>query len=231
MTYKRNTERNQGGFTLIEMLVSLAVFAMVSTVMIIGIKRMDLRQRLFDQRDAPLDNIAAAQFLLRHRIAYAQPLVNPQTGNTLQFNGQQVSVDFDGDPPDSDAPDAMQRYRLRLERSGDLMLYRLKSLNDTIDRNNSAVTGWQATRLISGAHALSISYYGPRPALASSLGTLSGWRTNWSNRDVLPLLVSIRVDFPFGDKRSWPDLVVRLLAANGNNCDRDLRGGDCKGSI
>ncbi len=231
MTYKRETVRNQGGFTLIEMLVSLSVIAMVSTVMIIGIARMDLRQRLFDQRDAPLDKIAAAQFLLRHRIAYALPLINPQTGNTLQFIGQQVSVDFDGDPPDNEAPDAMQRYRLRLERSGDLMLYRLTSLNDTIDRNNAAVTGWQSTRLVSGARALSISYYGRQPALAPSSGTLSGWRTNWSNRDVLPVLVSIRVDFPAGDKRSWPDLVIRLLAANGDNCERDLRSGDCKGSI
>jgi general secretion pathway protein J len=223
--------RDEAGFTLVETLVSLAIVAMVSIVLIIGIGRIDLRQRLSGQRDAQIEEISNAQFTLRRRIAHIHPAVNPQTGSTVDFSGTDFSVDFDGAPPDNAAPDAFQRYRLRLERSGDLMLYRLNTLNETVDKRQPEVTGWTATRLLSGANAFSVRYFGPEANSAVGAGVVSRWQQRWSNRNVLPLLVSLRLDFPSGDKRSWPELVVRLRAANGDTCERDLRTDDCKGTV
>jgi len=228
---ERPDRHDQAGFTLVEMLVSLAIMAMISTVMIIGISRMDLRHRLAGTRDAQIDEIADAQFTLRHRIAEILPTSNPQTGSTIDFGGTEFAMEFDGAPPDNASPDAFQRYRLRLERSGDLMLYRLNSLNETIDKRQSAVDGWVATRILSGVAAFSIRYFGPAPDSLGNGGVISRWQNRWSNRKVLPSLVGLRLEFPSGDKRSWPDLVVRLRAANGDACDRDLLTDDCKGNI
>jgi len=111
------------------------------------------------------------------------------------------------------------------------MLYRLSSVNETVDRRQATVDGWVAKRILSGAAAFSLRYFGPAPDSEGNGGVVSRWQNRWSNRKVLPSLISVRLEFPSGDKRSWPDLVVRLRAANGDACDRDLQTDDCKGSI
>ena len=223
--------QSQGGFSLIEMLVSLSVTALVATVLMIGIGRMDVRARLTGAKDAQLDEIAAAQFTLRHRIAQITPAMNPQTGNTIDFAGTEFGVEFAGEPPDNAAPNALQRYRLRLDQGGNLMLYRLNTISETIDPRAPSIEGWTATRLLAGAGAMAVRYYGPLPQISANAQAGSGWQTNWSNRAALPSLIGIRLDFAAGDTRGWPDLVVRLRAANGDNCERDLRTDDCKGSV
>lgn len=218
------------GFTLVEMLVCLAIVAMVSLVLVTGIGRMDLRQRLIGQKDAQIDEIAQAQFTLRHLIANIHPSISPLTGSTVDFTGNQFGLEFDGQPPGNAGPDAFQRYRLRLERGGDLMLYRISTLNETVDRRQQEETGWTATRLLSGVSTMSVRYFGPQASRFAGAGIPPPWQLQWSGRDVLPSLVSLRVEFPPGDKRSWPDLVVRLRAANGDTCARDLRTDECKGT-
>lgn len=216
------------GFTLVEMLVCLAIVGMLSLVLVTGIGRMDLRQRMIGQRDAQIDEIAQAQFTLRHLIAGIHPSISPLTGSTVDFAGDQFGLEFDGAPPGSAAPDAYQRYRLRLERSGDLMLYRISTLDETVDRRQPDVTGWTATRLLAGVSMLSVRYLGPQTGRLAGTGGPQQWQLQWSNRDILPSLVSLRIEFPPGDRRSWPDLIVRLRAANGDNCARDLRTDECK---
>ena len=218
------------GFTLVELLVCLALVAMVSLVLGTGIGRMDLRQRLIGQKDAQIDEIAQVQFTLRHLLANAHPSISPLTGSTVDFTGNQFGLEFDGQPPGNAGPDAFQRYRLRLERGGDLMLYRISTLSETVDRRQPEVTGWTATRLLSGVSALSVRYFGPQGGRRAGTDMPTPWQLQWSGRDVLPSLVSLRVEFPAGDKRSWPDLVARLRAANGDTCARDLRTDECKGT-
>lgn len=222
--------RHAAGFTLVEMLVSLAIVGMASLVLVGGIGRIDLRQRLTGQRDAQIDEIAQAQFTLRHLIANIHPSISRQTSSTVDFAGNQFGLEFDGEPPDNAGPDAFQRYRLRLERSGDLMLYRINTLNETVDKRQPEVTGWTATRLLSGVATVSVRYLGPEARSRSGLGAQipSPWQLQWSNRDVLPSAISLRLEFPAGDRRSWPDLVVRLRAANGDACERDPRTDECK---
>lgn len=56
------------------------------------------------------------------------------------------------------------------------------------------------TELLAGVDHIELAYWprGPSPA----------WRTDWTDRTVLPLLVRLRVVFPPGDERHWPDLVA-----------------------
>ncbi|WP_298167188.1 prepilin-type N-terminal cleavage/methylation domain-containing protein [Novosphingobium sp.] len=223
-----NRPQSAAGFTLVEMLVCLAILGMVSAVLVTGIGRMDLRQRMIGQKDAQIDEIAQAQFTLRHLIANIHPSISPQTGNTVEFVGNQFGLEFDGKPPGNASPDALQRYRLRLERGGDLMLYRISTLDETVDRRQPDVTGWTATRLLSGVSSLSVRYLGSPDGRFAGAGLPPQWQLQWSSRDVLPSLVSLRIEFPPGDRRAWPDLVVRLRVANGDTCARDLRTDECR---
>lgn len=223
-----NRPLSAAGFTLVEMLVCLAILGAVSVVLVTGMGRMDLHQRIIGQKDAQIDEIAQAQFTLRHLVANIHPTINPQTGSTVDFVGNQFGLEFDGQPPGNAAPDAFQRYRLRLERSGDLMLYRISTLDETVDRRHPDVTGWTGTRLLSGVSSLSVRYLGPGLGRFAGAGLPPQWQLQWSGRNVLPTLVNLRVEFPSGDRRAWPDLVVRLRAANGDACARDLRTDECR---
>jgi prepilin-type N-terminal cleavage/methylation domain-containing protein len=225
-----NRPHAAAGFTLVEMLVCLAIVAAVSVILVTGIGRMDLGQRLIGQKDAQIDEIAQAQFTLRQLIGNIHPSISPQNNGAVDFFGNQFGLEFDGKPPGNAAPDSFQRYRLRLERNGDLMLYRISTLDETVDRRQREVTGWTATRLLSGVSALSVRYLGPSSGPLGGTGTPPAWQLQWSGRDVLPTLVSMRVEFPSGNRRSWPDLVVRLRAANGDTCARDLRTDKCGGT-
>jgi len=217
---------NQAGFTLVEMLVSLAIIGMVAVLLALGIGRMGLDLQHSARADRELDQIATAQFTLRHRIERAYPAKDRQTGNTVDFGGEAKSLDFLGTAPDSKGPDALHRYRLKLAQDGTLMLYHITSLTNAVDPRQPATLGWQATALVSNVANLSLSYFGPR-----TNGNGSGWQPDWSHRPTLPTLVRVRVELARAGLRGWPDLVIHPRAANGDICERDLKTDQCKGSL
>ena len=218
-------EDRDAGFTLVEMLVSLAVVAMAALLMAIGVGRMGLDLSLSRRGDARLDDVVTAQFALRQRIELTFPAKDPQTGNTLEFAGLGDSIDFIGKAPDNVGPDVLNRYRIRLAHDGTLTLYRVSTLTTTIDPRQPTTDGWAAVPLVKGVRALAISYFGARQG-----NNGNGWQDAWVHRQTLPRLVRLRLDFPEGDERGWPELVVRLHAAISDTCDRDLRTDECKGA-
>lgn len=216
--------RYDAGFTLVEMLVALAVVSLAAVLLVIGISRINLELGLSRFGDGRIGDVAAAQFTLRQRIERVFPAKDPQTGNTVDFSGREDSLDFISKAPENASPDALQRYRLKLSGDGTLTLYKISTLTTAIDPRQTSTEGWIATPLIAGVRNLNIRYFGPMPDNSGN-----GWQGYWNHRPALPKLVRLKVDFPEGDNRGWPDLVVRLHSANGDSCERDLRTEECKG--
>jgi len=218
------TRRPSAGFTLVEMLVALAVVGFGALLLSIGVGRMVLDAGRSTRADRRLDEVAAAQFVLRHRLERIVPERDPQTTNTVDFTGQERSVDFVASAPDRLGPDAPHVYRVKLAPDGTLTLYEISALTAAIDTRAQTTTGWRATPLVTGAANLSIAYYGPRPDASGS-----GWQSSWIRRPTLPVLVRVRAEVDRA-ARAWPDLVVHLHAANGDVCERDLVTGLCRGA-
>ena len=57
-----------------------------------------------------------------------------------------------------------------------------------------------------GVERIELAYW-PRPGSPGS--PAPAWASAWAGND-LPLLIRLRVVFPPGDGRHWPDIVVRL---------------------
>lgn len=217
--------RRPAGFSLVEMLVGLAVLGLAAVLMAAGIGRVGLGLDLARRGDSRLDAIASAQFVLRERLAGIQPVPENQAVVTsLDFVGLDRRVDFIAAAPDALAPDAMHFYRIARDPDGDLTLFDVSTLDQRVDAHNQSTAGWTAHPLVSGTTDIEIRYLG-RSTFAPEQGLV--WQSNWTHRADLPLLVRVRVSFADGDPRVWPDLIVHPRAAVPDDCPPDARPGGC----
>lgn len=215
--------RNEAGFTVVELLVSLALLAMAAAMLTSGIAVAAAIIRRGEARTAAAEQVAAAQGLLRNRIELL-------VGET-RFDAAAPYVDVQGEPDTfsftagalAAAPFLGQRrYRLRLDADGTLNLYTVDLLETRVDPRSPALDGWESTPLLDGARELEIGYFGVAPP-----DNRRRWRSEWLNRPRSPELIRIRVGLPDGDKRAWPELVVRPASRVGTACRLDALTGRC----
>lgn len=221
MTFDRRA--GGSGFTLVEMLVSLAILAMMATMLLGGLQSVAaFASRGYDRVQAD-DGIVAAQRVLRDRVEQLRAVINPSSGSAIvDANGDETSFTFLAPPLARAEPDSLWRYRIAATAAGDLVLYTANSLDDRYDFRSRDLRGWQPVTVLKDVAAVRINYFGERIG-----GSGSAWQIAWIYRPQPPALVRIRVTFKPGDRRVWPDLVIRPRANENTACKIDLLSGRC----
>lgn len=217
----------RNGFTLVEMLVSLAVLSLVATMLLGGLQGVGAFVQRSDVRQAGFEEVASAHRLLRGRIEQLRPVVRQDSSiPQVDAQGDGGSFTFIAPPLDRAAPDALWRYRIIATAAGDLILYWANSLDDRYDFE-AGMAGWQPITLLKSVGAVAIDYMG------EDLGGRSGrrWHASWAGRPQPPDLVRVRVTFRAGDRRSWPDLIVRPRATVNTACKIDALTGRCEQAL
>jgi general secretion pathway protein J len=215
-----STNRN-AGFTLVELLVTLAIVAMMATMLLGGLQTVARFGQRAADRTATDDGIAAAQRILRNRLETLRPV--PELNSpTVDANGDETSFTFVGPPLARAEPDSLWRYRIMVTATGDLLLMHANSLDDRYSFASRATTGWQPVTLLRNVQSVRINYFGER-----LVGPGRGWQVGWLRRPQPPALVRIRVTFRPGDARVWPDLIVRPRASVNTACRIDILSGRC----
>lgn len=195
---------NERGFTLVEMLVSLALLGLAATMMATGFASATRLTRSNEMRTVAGETVEAAQSGLRDRIERLRP--------ATRFDGAALAADFDGGPasmtfvalpPAAERPSPQRRFRLELDSDGSL------ALGDA--------------KILSGVDALQIAYFGP-----DATG-VPRWTDEWSARPTAPEAIRIGVTFARGDRRRWPDLIVRPATTVDTTCVLDVNTGKCRG--
>ena len=69
----------------------------------------------------------------------------------------------------------------------------------------------------------------PTGGAADPAGGAPDWQSDWSGRRALPDLIRIRIGFPAGSNRYWPDLVVAPRITVDAGCAYDPLTYHCKG--
>ncbi len=215
--------RGQQGFTLIELLVSLAILSMVATMLLGGVVSAGTLADRAEWADNRTSQITSAQIILRQRIEGLRPVLRLDSGDpTMDVDGTDSMLDFFAVPPAGDPVSGVQKYRLMLSGTGDLMLFRAPELTDSFDLRSYGVTGWKASRLIDGATSLSITYFG-----ASRSDPRRAWRSFWRDSGSAPELIRIRIGFAPEDQRIWPDLIIRPAVSVDLACDPETPARTC----
>ena len=219
------TRPGANGFTLIEMLVSLAVLAMTAALLMTGLAGGQSLWQRAGARAADGETVAAAQMILRDRIEHVVPVTSfDGSAPFADIGGTSQVLSFYGPPADRDRPGDLQRYRLMLSPRGELTLYSVDGRTSRIEIKSPAVAGWRAAPLLDGVGTIELAYYGAAPP-----DNGRRWRARWQERPQPPELVRLRVVFAPGDRRTWPDLIIRPATALNSACTIDPLTGRCRG--
>lgn len=214
---------DEAGFTLVEVLVGLALMGLAAALLLQGLNMAGLVVVRERAAATGLDEVVAVQRVLRTGIERLRPIARIDSAVPIvDLRGEARVLSYVAPPLDRAAPDALQRFRLTRTATGDLVLYNASMRKVRIDASGTDLTGWTPTTLLRGVSTLAISYFGPRPT-----GGARVWQDRWWDRGRPPDLVRVRVAFTAGDRRAWPDLIIRPRATATSSCVMDYATGRC----
>lgn len=194
--------RGEQGLTLIELLLSLALLAVVTGFLASG---LSIGRRAFDadRTNRIVSGSSAAIQAVSTLIGSALPVPEGahDTGPRIMFEGRQQAVAFVGLSEGRSLRGGPHKIRLR--RSGsDLVAEIVVSAAET--KTGDPVPPAIQVAVVGGVREVHFEYFGRiNPA------SPPGWRTDWAGADLLPDLVSIRVDFE-DQRRNEPATIVAL---------------------
>jgi len=212
-------DKGEAGFTLIELLVSLAILSLVATLLLGGVAMARQLASRMQRADQASESVIAAQTILRDRIEHLQAIPRADRAEpVIDIQGDEHVFSFYAPSLYREGLAGTQAFRLLRMATGDLVLFSASSLTENVDIRAPSLVGWKATRLLSGTGELSLSYF------AAGKGV---WQRYWFDQPQPPQLIRVRVRFPEGDARAWPDLVVRPQVTLNTACRIDQMSGRC----
>ena len=197
----------QAGFTLLEMLVALALLALLATYTLNALRNVSRASVIHDRIESAAA-VAATRRHLSQTIETARAVFirqDPDQPAVLAFSGKQDALMLVA-PADA-----------RLERGGLYVIsYRLEKASPT-SAEKILVTSRRLYRarhetelgnafdisLLKRVEAIEFRYFG-----ASESGAQNIWHRNWDRADALPYKISVSVSFSADNHRDWPTLVA-----------------------
>lgn len=197
------------GFTLIEMLVALTLFALLSVMLLGGLRFGTRATSAGTAQQEWSAEIATTANFLRNQLADAQPI--DISGNTAQpaiaFDGSADSVEFVGLPPAHLALGGLHKFTITVEKN-DAGVRQLVVIWRLIRSDGTTTTLSDPHRsvLLDRVAAVEFSYFG-----GSTSDETPDWHDSWNEMPQLPLLIRLRI--AFADGKHAPDLIVALRTA------------------
>lgn len=208
------------GFTLLELLVAMTVLGVLTGLLATG---LSFGARIWEREQTQLEQWAemqAVQDVLRRMVGEAWPLNVPTVADKqgVAFVGSSNSIEFLGPPPAQSQAGGIYQYGL-LSRIGPngaslVLTWRLHGPDGTQRQGRRGSAGrirrqesgdYKEVVLVDGVANVEFSYFG-----GGGDDIKPRWNNRWEDAAQLPLLVRMHVQFPAGDRRRWPDLVVAL---------------------
>ena len=185
------------GYTLLEVLISLAIFGVLLVELgegwDYGLHMRTVQARIIEA-DGDRD---AVNRLLRTLVTHMDP---GSVETPPNVRGTRSQLAFTTELPGTIAGTTSRRadVAMMVDPRHELVL-RVVPHAHAVEIGRPATPSTSV--LLAGVAGIHLSYY----AMDGSGG--AGWADSWT-QDRLPLLVRIRIEFPPGDPRQWPDIVV-----------------------
>lgn len=198
------TSSRAAGFTLLEMLIALAVLGLLAVLLggsvQFGARAWEGQSRRLEMSSETDAVHTVLRVLLRN--AQAMPLAGVgQPGGSLFLAGQRDAVDFVGELPEAFGRGGFYDMALAVKPDGRLVL----RWRPHMGQSNAATEppSYDEAELLHHVAALEMSYYG-----SAAKNRSGAWQSTWDQGSALPALIRVRLRFAAGDRRVWQDLQV-----------------------
>jgi general secretion pathway protein J len=224
MTGSADRRDAEAGFTLVELLVALALFSLLCSLLF-GNVQFGMKAWQYGAVHAEqVDHTMVVQNLLRRILEEAYPLfiANDPTHPHVDFDGSEKSLGFLSSAPNAAGSGGRYRFVVAVDQHDartDLVMTSRPELADALDR--SLIT---RTALVADVEHVEFSYFGVAPP-----DRTAQWHNIWLQQSAMPQLVRIRARFHRGDSRLWPDLVVAPRISADVGCVYDTLSKRCRG--
>jgi general secretion pathway protein J len=194
----RGTRVRSPGFTLVELLIALALLGLLTAMLVAGVRyeiQASSRQSTRLERAARLP---AAFAFLRAHLSAARPVVPVNSnGTTIVFDGRAVDLDFVDTAPQSAPAGGLYLFKFRIaHRQLRVSWYPFQGLLPV----SNVASG--DTLLLDDITSGRFRYFG-----VTGPNARADWHDQWPYASTLPL--AIRLDIAFADGARPPPLVVR----------------------
>ena len=212
--------RGARGFTLIEMVVALAVLGLLAGIVFESLRFGQSSYQRVVRRGAQSWEMFAGQRLVRGLLENAypqQPIATSTTANHgLQGDIQSISIVARAPLAAGDA--GLYKYEIALRRSA-------AGANDVVIRWHADLGGASQPVPSTSAEEVLIERVA---SMQWSYFDDGVWLDSWRGKQPLPKLVRLRIGFPAGDARRWPELIVSPRITDDANCAFDVVAQRCR---
>lgn len=212
----RGAKAREAGFTLIELIVALVLFALMASVMF---GSLSMAARSWDAGEAKAGEVSSmrlTQEFLREQVGAMLPLrVKKAVELPLMFEGSRDEMRYAAALPARVQEGGAYFFRLVVAKSGEKsQLVLERTIPDPTATQPPEFDGAERSILADGIAELAVSYFGRDAGSADAVAP--SWRDKWDDRQRLPLLVKIEVKPEKGSP--WPALVIEPRRAPESAC-------------
>ena len=219
----------RGGFSLIEMVVALALVSLMSLAMLQAYRFSQRAMLQATLVDAASHDVASTQRFLRRVLEQVYPFEGgaggPSEGQPHGLMGETGRIEVTAPALATEGSAGLYRFDIAIEgdKTGELAVRWAQDRNGLQKLNEK---NGQREVLLTNVQSFSVDYL--------ELVTLGNgqmephWQETWLDRAMPPSLVRIRVTFAPGDKRRWPELVVAPRISTDANCVFDVVSQMCR---
>ena len=192
------------GFTLVEMLIAVALFSLVSAAIATALHRVSRSWEVGTRHIEQLNEMRRTHALLRRWLTSARWVSSVVDGERVNhFSGEADELRFAIEAPGHLPMSGWLRVGMSLENANGKRTMRLRYRPLHGSQLQLGSSGEQVVELASGLAGARFEYYG-----AATQDGLKAWSRQWLNQQQLPELVRLRASRASG--RDWPDLVIGL---------------------
>lgn len=202
-----------GGFTLLEMLMSVALLALLLAGAYGGIqtsvRAMHSGERIIER----VDRMRTAQEFLRHQLSRILPLPYEQAvnNNNYVFEGDRAFMRFVAPMPGYLSHGGPYVQTLALTRGEDgLRLVFSGAMLNGFDAKEEKAAERAPVVLLDHIRDGAFAY-----RMLDEQGQLTPWSSNWDDPSITPLMIQIELVMQNGEQIGWPTLAVALMLDSG----------------
>jgi general secretion pathway protein J len=201
----RQAPTHEAGFTLVELLIGLALLALMTALMSGALSGVRQAQRSHDRRTVAA-SVEPAEAYLRHVLIDMRPIRQSGAPAASLIDARTDTLTFISGYSPPGGYGGLHRVTLSARATTTPNVF---DLNETraLHRPNRTGDAETRTRLLTNIAGIKLSYLG-MPAQ----GTQPIWSETWTNPVQLPQAVAIDIAFPAGDTRRWAPLIVTIPA-------------------